>query len=372
MNNRSKVLLVDDDDFSAALVHDVLSIDCDIAHAVDGQAALESIAQTPPDLILLDVQMPGMSGLELCRTLRDNADTQDLPVIFLSGKVTDQDRMAGYEAGGDDYLTKPVSAVDLRSKVKRALQLSADRARIKKNLSEAVSTAMTALSSAAEIGVVMNFLHRSFTCPDYDSLVTEALNVTHAFGVDASIQVRGAAGQISRKAKGICSPLEEEILTNIAAQGSNVDFGNYTAFSHQHATILARNMPAGDTKRYGRVKDHLSLLLEAVNARLAALDHASAVTAKPSENAALVENVIKELEGIRGVLNKTPEEKAQIQEVLSRHLESTFAQLRLTQSIEDELVELTNKAFNEALVFYGVERFSGESIAALLAQLKRV
>lgn len=369
MNNRSKVLLIDDDDFCAALVHDVLSVDYDISHAVDGPSALETIAQVFPGLILLDVQMPGMSGLELCRTLRDNADTQDLPVIFLSGKVTDHDRMAGYEAGGDDYLTKPVAAVDLRFKVKRALQLSADRARIKKNLSEAVSTAMTALSSAAEIGVVMNFLQRSFTCPDYDSLASEALNVTNAFGVDASIQVRGTTGQISRKAKGICSPLEEEILTNIAAQGSNVDFGNYTAFSHQYATILARNMPAGDAKRYGRVKDHLALVLEAVNARLAVLDHES--SARSGENATLVASVIKELEGIHGILNKTQEEKAQIREVLSRHLESTFAQLRLTQSIEDELVELTNKAFNEALAFYGVERFSGESISALLAQLKR-
>lgn len=372
MEKRSRVLLIDDDDFSAALVHDVLSVDYDISHATDGPTALETLTQITPDLILLDVRMPGMSGLELCRTLRDNPATQDLPVIFLSGMVTEEDRLAGYAAGGDDYLTKPVAAVDLCAKVKRALALSADRASIQQNLSEAVSTAMTALTSAAEIGVVLNFLRSSFTCPDYATLAKEALEVTGSYGLSASIQLRGNMGRVSLTAKGACSPLEEEILANIADHGRIVDFGHYTAFSYQRATVIVQNMPSDDPERYGRIKDNLALLLEATDARVAGLDCEHAAENHLHDIERLIASVREVLEDVDRALHQTDQDKIQIQEAFSSKLESAFAQMLLTQSQEAEVVDLTQRAFKESLALLGSERWSSESISALLDQFQRV
>lgn len=367
MNNLSKVLLIEDDDFSAALVHDILDQGCDKFHAVDGREALEIIEHTPPDLVLLDVELPGMSGLELCRTIRANPATQDMPVIFISGKATDQDKMAGYEAGGDDYLTKPVAAVDLRAKVKHALRLNADRARIRQNLSAAVSTAMSAVSGTEEIGTLMNFVRRSFGCPDYASLVKDALSVTGAYGLTASIQLRGDCGKASGSWAGACSPLEEEVLTSIATQGHNIDFSHYTAFSSARVSIIVRNMPEA-TDRCGRIKNHLDFLLDAVDARVAALDHAKNI----SEIGRLAASADKALEHINQVLNQTDEERRLIQEALCVKLEAAFVMLGLTQSQEDEVSRLAQLVINEALTRCDGGMGEGRAVAALLARLRRL
>ena len=102
MNNKQKILLVEDNEIAAIVATEVLSPEYDVRHVENGQAALDYLSQELPDLVLLDVDMPGMSGYEACRVMRNNPAFGDLPVIFLSGMVSKEDRLAGYEAGGDD------------------------------------------------------------------------------------------------------------------------------------------------------------------------------------------------------------------------------------------------------------------------------
>ena len=96
-----------------------------VALAGDCQSARASIGDRRPDLILLDWMLPDMSGLELARQLKRGAETRDIPVIFLTARAEESDKVTGLEGGADDYLTKPFSARELVARIQAVLRRSA-------------------------------------------------------------------------------------------------------------------------------------------------------------------------------------------------------------------------------------------------------
>ncbi len=103
-----KILVVDDEENIRKLVHYNLILDgYDVIMAVDGKEGLEKAIQEKPDLILLDIMMPEMDGLEVCSRLKKNPETRDIPIFMLSAKGQMQDLEDAFEMGADNYITKP-------------------------------------------------------------------------------------------------------------------------------------------------------------------------------------------------------------------------------------------------------------------------
>jgi DNA-binding response OmpR family regulator len=120
----ARILIVEDDLTVAEVVVDYLRhAGLEPRHAVDGQAALEIAADWRPDLVVLDLMLPGASGLEVCRRLRDERGAQaPLPVIMLTALGEERDRVLGLESGADDYVTKPFSPRELTLRVQAVLR----------------------------------------------------------------------------------------------------------------------------------------------------------------------------------------------------------------------------------------------------------
>jgi two-component system, OmpR family, response regulator ResD len=120
----ARVLVVEDDLTVAEVVVDYLRhAGLEPRHASDGQAALEIAATWRPDLVVLDLMLPGISGLEVCRRLREGQDAQaPLPVIMLTALSEESDRVLGLESGADDYVTKPFSPRELTLRVQAVLR----------------------------------------------------------------------------------------------------------------------------------------------------------------------------------------------------------------------------------------------------------
>ena len=120
----ARILVVEDDLTVAEVVVDYLRhAGLEPRHAVDGHTALEIAAAWPPDLVVLDLMLPGVSGLEVCRRLRQGQDAQvPLPVIMLTALGEESDRVAGLESGADDYVTKPFSPRELALRVQAVLR----------------------------------------------------------------------------------------------------------------------------------------------------------------------------------------------------------------------------------------------------------
>jgi two-component system phosphate regulon response regulator PhoB len=126
MNNRGTILVIDDEKDLIELVRYNLEKEgFDAIAASDGQAGLEIAQRHKLDLIVLDLMMPGMDGLEVCRRLRSDARTGRIPLIMLTAKATEADRIVGLELGADDYITKPFSPRELVARVKAILRRTA-------------------------------------------------------------------------------------------------------------------------------------------------------------------------------------------------------------------------------------------------------
>ncbi len=115
-----RVLVVDDDAKTVELVKLYLNRDgYRVITSYDGLEALRLARETRPDLIVLDLMLPGMDGLEICRTLREESD---VPIIMLTARTTDQDKLTGLGLGADDYITKPFSPRELAARVRAVLR----------------------------------------------------------------------------------------------------------------------------------------------------------------------------------------------------------------------------------------------------------
>jgi len=118
------VLVVDDNQQNRELLQAYLEdVDCRAIPAHDGPEALEIIAKNPPDLILLDVMMPKMSGFEVCRRIKNDPKTSDIPVIMVTALNEFGDIERGIDSGTDDFLSKPVNKLELLTRVKTMLKL---------------------------------------------------------------------------------------------------------------------------------------------------------------------------------------------------------------------------------------------------------
>ncbi|WPC44321.1 sensor histidine kinase [Clostridium sp. JS66] len=117
------VLIVDDIEENLDILVEALGDDYEVSVAMDGEAALESVEMEIPDIILLDIMMPGMDGYEVCRKIKSNKSTEDIPIIFLTAITDIESKAKGFELGAVDYITKPFEIIEVKARVRTHLSL---------------------------------------------------------------------------------------------------------------------------------------------------------------------------------------------------------------------------------------------------------
>ena len=123
VNSGQKILVVEDEpDIRKLIQYNLVQERFRVLEAEDGEQALKIVQRDKPNLLILDLMLPGLSGIELCRILRDRSETARLPILMLTAKAGEADRVLGLEMGADDYLTKPFSPRELVARVRAILR----------------------------------------------------------------------------------------------------------------------------------------------------------------------------------------------------------------------------------------------------------
>jgi DNA-binding response OmpR family regulator len=123
MTTKQRVLVIDDDPAALRLTGYIFQrAGYEVHEAANGTEGLVKAEEVKPDLVILDVMMPDVSGLEVCQKLRDRSGTAELPIIMLSAKGQVDDKISGFQAGADDYVPKPVAPEELLVRARALLQ----------------------------------------------------------------------------------------------------------------------------------------------------------------------------------------------------------------------------------------------------------
>ena len=136
-----RVLLVDDAKANLDILVEGLKSDHKLSLAMNGEMALQVAARTPPDLVLLDIMMPGMDGYEVCRRLRQMPETAEVPIMFLSSLEEVQNKTRGFEVGANDYLTKPFEMLEVKARVRSLLKAKAYTDAVKEQIASELRVA---------------------------------------------------------------------------------------------------------------------------------------------------------------------------------------------------------------------------------------
>ncbi|WP_455205699.1 response regulator [Kaarinaea lacus] len=268
MNTLGKILVVDDEPVNLEIMEEILGETYDVSFASSGEECIELTSQLQPELILLDISMPGMSGYEVCKRLKGDVKTMDINVTFVSALDTLADRLAGYEVGGDDYITKPFDAKELLKKVDVALKSKQAQRLLRVDADTAMRKAVSAISSTNEIGVILQFISASFECNDYDSLAQLVIDTVASFGYRCTVQFRVGAEEINRCSEANINPLEVAVLKRISAEDQQIDIGPRSIINYDRVSLLIKGMPVNDEQEYRRIKETMAVITEGAQMRV--------------------------------------------------------------------------------------------------------
>ena len=157
------ILVVDDEPDIAALVsYNLKKVGFSVKSAADGEEALARIRESRFDLLVLDLMLPGIHGMELCRILRSNPKTAHIPIIMLTARGDETDKVRGLETGADDYMTKPFSPKELVARVKALLRRSGERTAQEKTIRLGDLVINTETFTVTKRGIALNLSATEF------------------------------------------------------------------------------------------------------------------------------------------------------------------------------------------------------------------
>lgn len=157
MNKEIHILVVDDNRQNLTVVSNFLKEkNYKLALAIDVNSAMKILENNKIDLILLDIMMPGMDGFSVCRKLKENSKTKDIPVIFLTAKTETEDIVKGFKVGGVDYITKPFNKEELYARVNNHIQLKLIRDLLKQRTEESLDSRDKFIQMISELGSIIH------------------------------------------------------------------------------------------------------------------------------------------------------------------------------------------------------------------------
>ncbi|MBV1871967.1 MAG: response regulator [Gammaproteobacteria bacterium] len=338
--SENTVLLIDDDKFIHKVIGKALSGSYTPIGALSGEEGIAAAKDKRPDVILLDVEMPGMTGYEVCDALKQDAETECIPVVFLSSKTTTREKMIGYDVGAADFLTKPCEKEELLAKINIQCELNLAHKTLVDRAENASQTALSAMTGSSELGQIIQFMENCYSVTSFEQLALNVFKVTNELGLNCCLLFDTAEGEEYFSSKSTVSPLEKELMPALKEAGGRfTDFGRRTQITYPRVALLIKNMPIDNRAKYGRYKDLLPSLLSATDAKIKSLDTEYALIQQGQSITSFFEMVSKTFVEVADSLDKSQTKVVSSMTEMLRDLSMTLPSMGLEEDQEEFILQ---------------------------------
>jgi len=369
---KGKILVVDDDATTAGTLEAFLEDEFEVHVANSGEACVQVVLDYHPDLVFLDIEMPGMDGYETCRHLQKDLEGQVLPVIFLSSHDTLDERLAAYESGGMDFIAKPFDPDELLLKAEKVIKLESARRQLVQEKSSMQQMAMGFLTSMGETGAVLQFLRNCFTCTDYPSLAKMVMETMGQYGLNCHVQIRVPSGTWTFTPEGPASPLEESVLEQVRNLDRIFQFKTRMVINYGHVSVLVNNMPIADADMSGRIRDNAAIIAEGAEASVGAICRREEAEARAMQLQRVTDRTRQALEGLREQYRLQKKNTGDTLYTLAEKMNQLYMFLGLTDSQEAAIDSAIKSTVADALMLFDTGLDFDGQFTAVLEELKKI
>ncbi|MEW5893595.1 MAG: response regulator [Pseudomonadota bacterium] len=371
-SDKKKILITDDDPIVASMLEAALADDFEVKIAGSGEACLQLVPDYKPDLVLLDIEMPGMDGYATCQALQEQSAVHFVPVIFVSSHDSLEERLRAYEVGGVDFIIKPFEPEELLQKAQIAIGLKAEREQLAQEKESMQQMAMSFLTNLGESGVVLKFLRNCFTCTDYAALARMAIEAMAEYGLEALVQIRTPHGNYTYTPSGHASELETSVFAKTHSLDRIFQFKSRMIINYPHTSLLVNNMPLDNPDLCGRIRDNAAFIAEGVEASATAIMLREDVVRHVEQQKQVAQQTMAAIENLREQYRKQQSDTRYILHSLTENMEKLYVYLGLTEGQEKAVADTVRASVEEALQLFerGLD-FEGQ-FASVLAALKKV
>jgi CheY-like chemotaxis protein len=346
MDKKASILCVDDEPVNLIIMEELLRDNYALNTVKSGESCLEQVGLQKPDLILLDVNMPKMDGLETCERLKTDTDTAEIPIIFVSALASHEELMAGYEAGGDDYITKPFSEEILQKKVQIALASQQRKRELEQISDRAVEALKVNLTNTEMLGMVVQFLHRCQRVDDVDDLVNNVFDCLREFELESSLLIQAEPENRVWFSDGIDRPMENQILESLRGQDRVLSFGTRLAINSDHVTLLVRKLPSGE-EEIENLRQQLVIMIEGLDTRLHAMQAEMLFDSRRELLAQVLESTRDKLGEIDEQHKRQTLVASEIATEMGNELERSMQQMDLTEQQQKALLKIIDSSVSK-------------------------
>jgi len=381
MSEPFSIFIVDDAEATRRVLESAFSAQYKVESFATAEECLERLKAGMPSLFLLDVDLPGMNGFDLCRQIRAQETGQTRPVIFISALDDLDSRLEGYKAGGTDFMIKPYKLAEVKQKVEVTQRAVLQESMLHLRVAEANTMTTTVMSSLGEYAGLLNFLRELNYCDNFRAIAEAFLGLLAVHQLRGAIQLRIQGQDYTFSPEGENRPLEVSVIAKVREMGRVVEFKQHGAYNYENTSILINSMPVDDPELCGRIRDNLCIAAESIDAKLNALETAEKMhNIKLQQANGIQEHTQDEISALLQELHSTIETFRQkyaaaqhaataINAELQSRLMSSFAYLGLNEEQESNILALVHEEMDTVIRLYN---FNAETQAILANVAKRL
>ena len=322
MSSTFKVFAVDDDPMILDIIRAILEPDCQLQLFASAEDCLAQLESETPDLFLLDISLPGLDGYSLCRRIKDDARQHRIPVIFVSSHDTIEERIKGYDAGGEDFIVKPFEPEELLRKFIVAQSIVLNQRSLAGQLEDAELLSSLVMASMDETGILLQFMGKLIAMESAEEIASGLIELMHRYRLDSVVQTRVGNDTQTLSSEGKNLPLEVAVIDHVRDQGRIFEFRRRSVHNFERVTLMINNLPLEDPDFCGRLRDHLSVAAQGADSRLKAIQTES-LSRRAQE----------------GILSALEEVGNTIMELREAHQHNSVASSKLVVDLQDTLLD---------------------------------